>query len=101
MAAARRARSALFTPRRANPKPTFSPTDIIGNSARCWNTMLTGRRLGATSRMLRPPMRMSPLSGSVNPAIIRSSVVLPQPEGPKIEKKLPRSTEKDSRSTAT
>ena len=57
--------------------------------------MLTGRRFGATSRMLLPPMAMSPLSGAMNPAIMRSSVVLPQPEGPRIEKKLPRSTEKD------
>jgi len=62
--------------------------------------MFTGRRFGATSRMLLPPMAMSPLSGAMNPAIIRSSVVLPQPDGPRIEKKLPRSTEKDSASTA-
>ncbi len=50
--------------------------------------------------MLLPPMEMSPLSGAMNPAIMRSSVVLPQPEGPRIEKKLPRSTLKDSESTA-
>ena len=62
--------------------------------------MLTGRRFGATPRMLLPPMAMSPLSGAMNPAIMRSSVVLPQPDGPRIEKKLPRSTEKDSESTA-
>ena len=36
----------------------------------------------------------------MNPAIIRNSVVLPQPDGPSIEKKLPRSTLKDSASTA-
>ena len=36
----------------------------------------------------------------MKPAIMRSSVVLPQPEGPRMEKKLPRSTAKDSESTA-
>ena len=99
-AALRRARLAQ-SPRRARPKATFSPTDIIGNRASCWNTMFTGRRLGATPRMLLPPMEISPRSGAMNPAIMRSSVVLPQPDGPRIEKKLPRSTLKDRESTAT
>ena len=46
--------------------------------------------------MLLPPIAMSPLSGSMKPAIMRSKVVLPHPEGPRIEKKLPRSTVKES-----
>ena len=62
--------------------------------------MLTGRRFGGTPRIERPPMRMSPSSGARKPAIIRSSVVLPQPEGPRIEKKLPCATVNDSASTA-
>ena len=62
--------------------------------------MLTGRRFGATPRMLRPPMRTSPSSGARKPAIMRSSVVLPQPDGPRIEKKLPRATLNDNASTA-
>ena len=62
--------------------------------------MFTGRRFGATPRMLLPPMAMSPPSGAMNPAIMRSSVVFPHPEGPSIEKKLPRSTENDRESTA-
>ena len=37
----------------------------------------------------------------MNPAIMRNSVVLPQPDGPSMEKKLPRATLKDSESTAT
>ncbi len=45
-------------------------------------------------------MRMSPSSGAEKPAIMRSSVVLPQPDGPRIEKKLPRATSNDSASTA-
>ena len=63
--------------------------------------MLTGRRLGGTPCMLRPPISMSPLSGPMKPAIIRNKVVLPQPEGPRMEKKLPRFTAKDKESTAT
>src|SRR5262245_59017601 len=62
--------------------------------------MFTGRRLGATPFIGRPPMRMSPPSGAMKPAIMRSSVVLPQPDGPRIEKKLPRSTLNESSSTA-
>ncbi len=59
--------SARLTPRRASPNATFSPTDIIGNRASCWNTMFTGRRFGATPRMLLPPMAISPPSGAMNP----------------------------------
>ena len=101
MASTLRWRSARATPRRANPKATFSPTDIIGNRASCWNTILTGRRFGATPAILRPPMTISPPSGWINPAIMRSSVVLPHPDGPRIEKKLPRATLKERSSTAT
>jgi len=72
----------------------------MGNNASCWNTMLTGRRFGATSRIERPPMRTSPASGAMNPAMMRSSVVLPQPDGPRMEKKLPCGTASDSASTA-
>ena len=62
--------------------------------------MFTGRWFGATPRMLSPPIRIWPSSGAVKPAIMRSSVVLPQPDGPRIEKKLPRATSNDSDSTA-
>src|SRR5262245_56564336 len=62
--------------------------------------MLTGRRFGGTPFMLAPPIWISPPSGCWKPAIMRSSVVLPQPEGPRIEKKLPRSTLNDSSFTA-
>ena len=78
----------------------LSPTDIIGNSARCWNTMLTGRRLGGTPCIDAPPIRISPVSGARNPAIIRSRVVLPQPDGPRIEKKVPGGICSETRSTA-
>jgi hypothetical protein len=62
--------------------------------------MLTGRLFGGTPRMDAPPIRTSPSSGAMKPATMRSSVVLPQPDGPRIEKKLPCATESDSESTA-
>ena len=78
----------------------FSPTLIMGNSARCWNTMFTGRRLGGTPCMDAPLMTMSPASGAMKPATMRSKVVLPQPEGPRMEKKEPERTPKLRSSTA-
>jgi len=72
----------------------FSRTSIIGNSDRCWKIRFTGRRLGGTPSTDLPRIRISPLVGSRNPAIMRSRVVLPQPEGPRMEKKLPFSTSK-------
>jgi 1-pyrroline dehydrogenase len=44
---------------------------------------------------------MRPLVGCSNPAIIRSVVVLPQPDGPSIEKNSPGPIEKSASSTAT
>src|SRR5712691_3694870 len=44
---------------------------------------------------------MRPWVGCSKPPIIRSVVVLPQPDGPRSAKKLPRSTSRVSRSTAT
>src|SRR5256714_9669625 len=45
-------------------------------------------------------MRMRPWSGVSNPAISRSNVVLPQPDGPSSAKNPPRSIDNDTRSTA-
>ena len=42
-----------------------------------------------------------PLVGCSKPAIIFSSVVLPQPDGPRSEKNSPRAIAKSARSTAT
>ena len=44
--------------------------------------MLTGRRCGGSATMSSPSSRMRPSSGVSKPASIRSSVVLPQPDGP-------------------
>src|SRR5512138_498138 len=78
----------------------FSNTFIIGNSARCWNTIFTLRLFGGTFTTERPLIRMSPEVGSSNPAIIRIRVVLPQPEGPRMEKKEPLGISKETLSTA-
>src|SRR5690349_17289118 len=63
--------------------------------------MLTGRLLAGTPTTERPLIAMSPASGSANPAIIRMIVVLPQPDGPRIEKKRPGGTANDTPATAT
>ena len=51
--------------------------------------------------MSSPPMRMRPTSGRTKPAIMRSVVVLPQPDGPRREKNSPSSTRSETSSTAS
>jgi hypothetical protein len=55
-------------------------------------------RLNVTSS---PPSRMLPEVGNSSPATIRKVVVLPQPEGPRRQKKSPSSTVKLVSFTAT
>src|SRR5215217_2311809 len=62
--------------------------------------MLTGRLLAGTPIIDCPRMRMSPEVGCSNPAIMRIRVVLPQPEGPRIEKNSPGATLNVTSSTA-
>ena len=62
--------------------------------------MLTGRRLADTVVTSAPFSTTRPLSGSSNPAIIRRLVVLPQPEGPSIEKNSPSRISSVTQSTA-
>ena len=62
--------------------------------------MLTGRRFAGTPIIDWPRMRMSPEVGCSNPAIMRIRVVLPQPEGPRIEKNSPGATLNVTSSTA-
>src|SRR5215213_4522092 len=62
--------------------------------------MLTGRLLAGTPIMDFPRMRMSPEVGCSNPAIMRMRVVLPHPEGPRIEKNSPGETLNVTSSTA-
>ena len=52
--------------------------------------MLTGRLLGWTLAMSWPSMITWPAVGISKPASMRSSVVLPQPDGPSSAKNSPR-----------
>src|SRR5215831_15622194 len=59
------------------------------------------RRWGGSSFTRRPRIRISPASGWTNPAISRSSVVLPQPEGPSSVANSPSGTASDTSATAS
>src|SRR5262249_31972129 len=76
---ARSAAGILFMRR---PNSIFSSTVLWGKSAWVWNTIPRPRSRGSRSFTTRPSMRISPAVGSSKPAIIRSVVVLPHPDGP-------------------
>jgi hypothetical protein len=57
--------------------------------------------VGGTFETSAPSSRILPDVGSSKPAIILSRVVLPQPDGPSIEKNSPRTIPKSASSTAT
>ena len=58
------------------------PTVRCGKSAWFWKTKPMLRRLASRPVTSSSPMRTRPASGRSKPAIIRSVVVLPQPDGP-------------------
>ena len=62
--------------------------------------MLTLRLCGGVADMSTPSSRISPASGRSKPAIMRSVVVLPQPDGPTIEKNSPPGMSSEMSSTA-
>ncbi len=62
--------------------------------------MFTSRRLGGTPTTSTPYSRICPSVGSSKPPIIRSVVVLPQPDGPSSEKNSPSPMVRSTRSTA-
>ena len=76
------------TLRLRSPNATLSNTFMWGNSAYCWNTVFTLRRYGGVRDTSSPSRRMRPVVGDSNPAIIRSVVVLPQPDGPEHREEL-------------
>ena len=78
----------------------FSHTGISGNSASDWKIIAVGRWFGPRPLMSRPPIAMRPSVGWRKPAIMRRIVVLPQPDGPRIEKNSPASTANDTSPTA-
>src|SRR3990172_7815226 len=83
------------------PKAMFWATVMVGKRAYDWNTMPTPRLRGGTALTTRPSKRIAPASGRSKPAIIRSVVVLPQPEPPTRETSSPWPISRESSSTAT
>ena len=51
--------------------------------------MLVGRTLAGTLAMVLPSIMITPEEMSSNPAMVRKSVVFPQPDGPRSEKNSP------------
>ena len=62
--------------------------------------MFTLRLCGGVFATSSPSSRMRPLVGRSNPAIMRSVVVLPQPDGPTIVKNSPGGMNRSMPSTA-
>jgi len=65
----------------------FSATVMWGKSAPRWKTRFVGRRCGGTCVTSAPATRTVPAVACSKPAMIRRSVVLPQPLGPRRETK--------------
>ena len=94
-------RSALPTPCILRPNSTFWSVVRCGKSAKCWKTVVVGRLCGGRSISDSPSSRISPCVGYSCPPIIRSVVVLPQPDGPSSTTYSPWSTCRLTSSTAT
>ena len=74
------------------PNATLSNTLRCGKSAYFWNTVFTLRLCGGTRLISSPAIITLPDVGTVKPAIILSSVVLPQPDGPRSVRNSPSRT---------
>ena len=72
--------SAFDNPSMRGPNATLAATSRWGNSAGRWKTMLTGRRCGGIA--VTSPEQHAALRGPLEPATMRSRVVLPHPDGP-------------------
>src|SRR5258706_13039406 len=71
-----------------------------GYRANIWNTKAMSRCEARWNVTSSPSSRMRPSDGNSSPAIMRSVVVLPQPDGPSMTKKMPLSTVNDESLTA-
>ncbi|EPQ70834.1 Amino acid ABC transporter, ATP-binding protein [Mycobacterium marinum MB2] len=82
---------------------TLSTTLRCGNRLKCWNTMpmRCRRSLGLSRNTDRPSSRMSPLSGSCRRFKVRSSVDLPDPDGPITAAVVPAGTSKSTPRSTT
>src|SRR5712691_3457433 len=79
----------------------FSPTVMWGKRAYSWNTVFVSRWCGGTEVTSRPPSSIRPPSGRSNPAISRSKVVFPDPDGPSKVKNSPDLTTSSTSARAT
>src|SRR6267143_418553 len=90
--------------RTSRPKPTFWATVMLGQIAYDWKIIDMPRLSGGSewpgAEIVRPSSSMVPSLGSRKPAIMRSVVVLPQPDGPSSETNSPRVSASVARSTA-
>ena len=94
--ATRRACAALSVLRSRSGYAMFCATVMCGNSASDWNTMPKSRRLAGTCVRSRPANVSVPAVGVSRPAMIRISVVLPQPDGPRKQTSLPSGTDRST-----
>ena len=79
----------------------FWPTVLWLKSASDWKTMQVGRRLAGTWLTRSSRRKMSPAVGFSRPPSMRSSVVLPLPEGPTMVKNSPSRMSRVTSFTAT
>ena len=77
----------------------MSATLRCGNSAYPWNTMPMFRRCVGVPSSEDPSTRTSPDVGAVNPAIMFSVVVFPDPLGPRKVRNSPASARRPMPST--
>ena len=64
---------------------------MCGNSASDWNTIAMSRSCVGRAPTSSSPIQISPAVGFTSPAIIRSTVDLPEPDGPSSVSSSPRS----------
>ena len=84
--------------RRRSPPPSCAATArSSGRSSTCCAARAAA--CGAGEETTRSPTRISPADGSMKPAISRSVVVLPQPDGPSRQTSSPCSMRSDTSST--
>lgn len=81
-------------------KPMLARFVMVGYSAKFWKTMAMERSRGVRWLAGSPSSSTSPSETSSRPAIMRSTVDLPQPEGPSRTTNSPGSMESERRSTA-
>ena len=74
-------------------RPVIKGSEVVDQWERTpegvWKTVLPGRRFGGVATTSTPSMNTWPEEGSSKPPMMRKSVVLPQPDGPRREKNSP------------